>query len=499
MFVVDDWGFNDAGYQSTYMNWTTPNIDKLANGGIKLSNYYTHESCVPSRAALLTGRYALRFGMHGESNERIELPLTEVTLADELKSAGYRTNHVGKWHMGYSTLDKTPFYRGFDYSYGYYNAEMDYWTKMVGSNLDLHENGAMVTSAAEKDSSLHSEILFTDKAIQAIEDHAANYADQPMFLYFASQLIHTPWEAPDEYKLRCAAVNPSATLDQQSYCALNLLLDAMVGKLSCALDENGMSDNTLFVMVSDNGGVTAMDGNNYPYRGAKFSAYSGGNHVASFVYGSESIIPKSRQGGVYEGQVHVTDWLPTFMGLATNGEWAGGSTGNTIDGADQWTSIISNGETSHPDMVLYLDSDLSVTLQSHMVRLMQIQSANYVGLPNFAYPNKVFSASAEEDDTTACLFASSESSMRSKTHEQSTLNLVAEAVTKTNYALVVMFLLAMCLLGYQLLVSSSVLSSLSKRIAMYTSQSSEYSYQQAGVSSGDVYSYDSEASPLVRK
>jgi hypothetical protein len=146
IFLVDDWGYNDIGYRSTYMNWTTPNIDKLANNGIKLGNYYTHELCGPSRAALLTGRYATRFGMHGSDKDIVEVPLTEVTLAEELKSAGYRTYLIGKWHLGWSSLSHTPTYRGFDYYYGYLGGFVDYWTKKYGSHLDLTENESLVTN-----------------------------------------------------------------------------------------------------------------------------------------------------------------------------------------------------------------------------------------------------------------------------------------------------------------------------------------------------------------
>lgn len=97
--LVDDWGFNDVGFRSTYMSWTTPNIDKLASTGIILDNYYTHYFCVPSRGALLTGRYALRLGLL-EDQDGLELRVNETTIAQEMKSAGYRTYMVGKWHLG---------------------------------------------------------------------------------------------------------------------------------------------------------------------------------------------------------------------------------------------------------------------------------------------------------------------------------------------------------------------------------------------------------------
>ena len=146
--LVDDWGYNDVGYRSTSMTWTTPTIDKLASEGVILNNYFTHESCAPSRGALMTGRLAIRLGLQGAADDfGPELPLAEVTLAQELKSAGYKTYLIGKWHLGMSSASRTPTYRGFDYFYGYYNSYIDYWTKTFQvSSVTLSTNQQTIST-----------------------------------------------------------------------------------------------------------------------------------------------------------------------------------------------------------------------------------------------------------------------------------------------------------------------------------------------------------------
>jgi hypothetical protein len=124
--LVDDWGWNDFGKRSTYLKWTTPIIDSLAAEGINLENYYTYQTCSPSRGALLTGRYPIRLGLW-QIHDQAELPSEETTLAQELQAANYRTYLVGKWHLGVSSSLHVPTNRGFDYFYGYYSSYIDYW------------------------------------------------------------------------------------------------------------------------------------------------------------------------------------------------------------------------------------------------------------------------------------------------------------------------------------------------------------------------------------
>jgi arylsulfatase A-like enzyme len=271
--LVDDWGYNDIGYRSSYLSWTTPTIDRLAREGIKLENYHTHQLCAPSRGAFLTGRYSYRLGMGGQSEGSGELPLTEVTMAEELKSAGYRTYMAGKWHLGYSSLSRTPLYRGFDKFYGFYNGFVDYWTKEYGGYVDLQNGEQLETDPVALSNTTHNALWMQLAAEKMLQLHVDEYGstEMPFFLYYAMQLIHEDWEAPSSYRSRCA--DSEATDDQVTYCAMNIMVDEAIANLTCTLNNLGLAEKTILIISSDNGGVNTMEGNSYPFRGCKGSLY----------------------------------------------------------------------------------------------------------------------------------------------------------------------------------------------------------------------------------
>ena len=364
-------GWNDVGYRSTYMNWTTPTIDKLAAEGVKLENYFTSYSCVPTRGAFLTGRYPLRLGLWS-SHVSAELPLSEITLGQEMQSAGYRTYMVGKWHLGFSSLQHTPLQRGFDSSYSFWNGFVNYWTKEYGTNVDLHDGADLVTSESELSATLHNGILMQTKAELAISNHAENFPDQPMFLYYAMQLIHGVWTAPASYLARCGVPTTITDADIRNvtynYCAMNVMLDEAVANLTCALEANGMSDNTILILVSDNGGEQTVHGNSYPFRGNKGSLSRGGVSATGFIH--SKLLPSAARGYSYSGQMHVTDWLPTLMGLATNNKWKKGLFGADLDGVDQWDAITSPGTPSPRSEIVHYHDGIDVSsVQIDMVKL----------------------------------------------------------------------------------------------------------------------------------
>lgn len=311
--LIDDWGYNDFGKKSTYMSWATPTIDRLADEGITLNNYYTNELCAPSRGSLMTGRYNLRLGIFLNS---AELPLSEVTMAEELQSAGYRSYIVGKWHLGISTINHLPIQRGFDYFYGYALGDNHYWSKKYGRHLDLLENNKVVTNKYERDINLHAGYLYQTKAEEIIKYHAKNHHNTPMFLYYSMQLVHSPWTAPIEYLQRCIERDDGAydiydddndrTSDmlKENYCAMNVMADEAIANLTCALNKYGFGSNTILIISGDNGGESHMTGSCYPFRGSKGSIMRGGISNHAIIH--SSLIPEERKGESYDFDVHIT-------------------------------------------------------------------------------------------------------------------------------------------------------------------------------------------------
>lgn len=256
----------------------------------------------------MTGRYSLRLGVYDNFGE---LPHSEVTLADELHSAGYRNYIVGKWHLGMSSYSYFPLQRGFDYFYGFVDGKMDYYTKESGDFLDLFENNDFVVDEGEISDDLHAAYLFQAKAESAIKYHADNYAGTPMFLYYAMQLIHEPWTAPSIYLSRCTTTQYTTENDETStqenvdnYCAMNVMLDEAVANITCVLEANGMSENTVLIIAGDNGGEVHIPGNSYPFKGHKGSVMRGGISNTAIIH--SNLIPKSVRGSEYSKLVHIT-------------------------------------------------------------------------------------------------------------------------------------------------------------------------------------------------
>lgn len=270
VILADDLGYNDVGFNGC-PDIPTPNIDSIAaNGVLCTDGYATHPFCSPSRAGLITGRYQQRFGHDsgptlGSTNPRLGLPMTELTLPQLLKPAGYVSGAIGKWHLGY-VPELYPTRRGFDEFFGFLDAGSPYY------NAELLRNE---TPLIETD---YLTDAFTREGVSFINRHAT----QPFFLYLAYNAVHKPYNTPPDKYLERVAFIPDP--QRRIYAAMVVALDDGVGQVLQTLEANNLLENTLIFFLSDNGApqeaADSMNGsNNYPLRGYKTNTLEGGIRV----------------------------------------------------------------------------------------------------------------------------------------------------------------------------------------------------------------------------
>lgn len=339
LILFDDLGYGDIGaFARTTI--ATPNLDTLADEGAKLTQYYAPAPvCTPSRAAMLTGRYAPRAGLpqvifpegHLISNyqkllgENIRLPAEEITIADLLRAAGYSTGMVGKWHLG-DHSPSLPNDMGFDYFFGaHYSNDMP--------NFSLFRNWTMVDQHPVDQTTLTNR--YTDEAVAFIERNQ----DGPFFLYLAHNFPHVPLFTSNEQRGKSTAGLYGDVVEE---------LDRSVGAVTHALREHELAGNTLVIVTSDNG--PWWQGSAAAARGRKADTFEGATRVPFIAWWPGKIAPRQ----IIDEMASGVDILPTMLdltGIAPPDD-------RMLDGLSLKEMLLNGGPTPHDELYYYSGKEL---------------------------------------------------------------------------------------------------------------------------------------------
>ena len=267
IILADDAGYSDFGFMGS-VEIKTPNLDQLALDGVTFNNAYVSASvCSPSRAGLLTGMYQQRFGheCNLDSDVNNSFDPNQITIAEALKTEGYTTGLIGKWHLGDKTQNH-PLKNGFDYFWGFISGARNYF-------YDPNEvNRNSIRNVVENYTQTKFEGYLTDvlgeKAISFIDKN--NQSNNPFFLFLSFNAPHTPMQAKEEV-LQKFKDNP-----RQVYASMMWSMDEAIGNVIDALKENNQYDNTIIYFLSDNGAAMSNNASPFPYKGWKGNQYEGG-------------------------------------------------------------------------------------------------------------------------------------------------------------------------------------------------------------------------------
>ncbi len=380
LIFTDDQGYNDVGCFGS-KTIKTPNLDRMASEGLRLTSFYAQPVCGVSRAALMTGSYPIRVAEPDNVKQLHTVPHPqEITMAEVLKSAGYATGIIGKWHLGNGGdgpggFDPAtmPNAQGFDYFYG--TPRFNGFTVFVEDTpmrSPIMRNQEVVVEAVE--SWDHITADYTKEAIQYIDQHQ----DEPFFLYLAHNLPHIPVGASENFKGKSEGGPYGDTIEE---------IDWSTGQILDHLKKVGIDDNTLVVFTSDNGPwveTTAgmkpdgrvfiprdHSGNADPLRGWKMSAWEGGSRVPFIARWPGKIA----EGRVSAEILSTMDFLPTFAKLAG----AKLPTDRTLDGGDATAFLLGKSEASPRDDYLYYAGCLLTGVRVHQWKLVLPRPGNPPG------------------------------------------------------------------------------------------------------------------------
>ncbi len=292
VILTDDQGFGDFSLHGN-PHLSTPHIDRLGRQSVRFDRFFVNTFCAPTRAALLTGRYPLRTGVFGVTHNKEVMRTAEITLAEALRDAGYRTACIGKWHNG-EQFPFTPPGQGFDEFFGFHNGHIN----------NYFDTELLRGSKSEPTRGFISDVL-TDEAIRFVSGRR----ERPFFCWLAYNAPHTPSQAPDRYfdKFKAKGLDDVTS----AFYGMCENLDDNVGRLLAKLDEWQLAENTIVVFMTDNGGTGGVKHFNAGMRGGKTSVHEGGSRVPCFIRWPKQL----REPRVVEQIAAHIDVMPTLLDL----------------------------------------------------------------------------------------------------------------------------------------------------------------------------------------
>ncbi|MDQ8197885.1 sulfatase-like hydrolase/transferase [Pelagicoccus enzymogenes] len=343
VIMADDMGYGGLScFDNHYFK--TPEIDRLAEDGIKLTSFYSNGSlCSPTRAALMTGRYQQRSGCDEVVNADPAEPMHHVGIHDDewtfpeaMKSAGYSTGIIGKWHLGYKD-QFNPTLHGFDEFKGFVSGNIGAHSHRDRMDVEDWWDGTQI-----KDKPGYHTDLITEESVDFIERHK----DAPFFLYVAHAAPHSPHQARGSAYVRGPLKGQIPTwAPQETYSQTPgaddwlikhflLPLDESVARIRAKVEELGLAENTIIWFISDNGGTKGNYTTSPLTRGGKVDFFEGGIRVPGIVWAPG----RTKPGTVSEETILTFDIMPTSMALAS----ANAPAGHTLDGIDVSLALFEN-------------------------------------------------------------------------------------------------------------------------------------------------------------
>tara|TARA_B100000767_G_scaffold275461_1_gene312531 strand:- start:2947 stop:4326 length:1380 start_codon:yes stop_codon:yes gene_type:complete len=359
IILADDAGYSDFGFMGSD-DIKTPNLDKLASDGVTFNNAYVSASvCSPSRAGLLTGMYQQRFGheCNLDSDVNNSFDPNQITIAEALKTNGYSTGLIGKWHLG-DKKQNHPLNNGFDYFWGFISGARNYFYN------PSEEYRNSVRNVVENNSQTKFEGYLTDvlgyKAVNFIDkNHQSN---TPFFLFLSFNAPHTPMQAKKEV-LEKFKDNP-----RKVYASMMWSMDEAIGNVINELKENGQYNNTIIYFLSDNGATSSKSSSSpFPFKGWKGNQYEGGIKTPMIMTWKNKIKPNTQ----FNGFISSLDIFKTSLEVSNVDK-------NSIKNADGKNIISSLTNKTIENEDLFWRKDKMATVRSGNYKLIRLNDTSTV-------------------------------------------------------------------------------------------------------------------------